>query len=110
MWCKIYGENADGLAPKLGVTNTVFNYCYAWENSDDGWDSFDKEGDNSSFSIIYIQLVGIMVIQMFLLGNVIMIMVRLWIKIYGLCNNWWVLVVILKKIIMENNLVLIMVK
>ena len=49
MWCKIYGENADGFAPKLGVTNTVFNYCYAWENSDDGWDSFDKEGDNSSF-------------------------------------------------------------
>ena len=42
---KTYGANADGFAPKLGATNTVFNYCYAWDNSDDGWDSFDKEGD-----------------------------------------------------------------
>ena len=45
---KTYGANADGFAPKLGATNTVFNYCFAWENSDDGWDSFDKEGDNSA--------------------------------------------------------------
>ena len=43
-----YGANADGFAPKLGATNTVFNYCYAWDNSDDGWDSYDKEGDNSA--------------------------------------------------------------
>ena len=43
-----YGANADGFAPKLGASNTVFNYCYAWDNSDDGWDSFDKEGDNSA--------------------------------------------------------------
>ena len=42
-----YGGNADGFAPKLGATNTVFNYCYAWDNSDDGWDSYDMEGDNS---------------------------------------------------------------
>ena len=42
-----YGANADGFAPKLGATNTVFNYCYAWDNSDD-WDSYDKEGDNSA--------------------------------------------------------------
>ena len=45
---KTYGANADGFAPKLGATNTVFNYCFAWDNSDDGWDSFDKEGDNSA--------------------------------------------------------------
>ena len=43
-----YGANADGFAPKLGASNTVFNYCYAWDNSDDGWDSYDKEGDNSA--------------------------------------------------------------
>ena len=45
---KTYGANADGFAPKLGATNTIFNYCFAWDNSDDGWDSFDKEGDNSA--------------------------------------------------------------
>ena len=45
---KTYGANADGFAPKLGATNTVFNYCFSWDNSDDGWDSFDKEGDNSA--------------------------------------------------------------
>jgi hypothetical protein len=45
---KTYGANADGFAPKLGATNTVFNYCYAWDNSDDGWDSFDKQGDHSA--------------------------------------------------------------
>ena len=43
-----YGANADGFAPKLGATNTKFEYCYAWDNSDDGWDSYDKEGDNSA--------------------------------------------------------------
>jgi hypothetical protein len=43
-----FGANADGFAPKLGASNTVFNYCYAWDNSDDGWDSYDKEGDNSA--------------------------------------------------------------
>mgnify|MGYP006873024035 FL=1 len=43
-----YGANADGFAPKLGASQTVFNYCFAWDNSDDGWDSYDKEGDNSA--------------------------------------------------------------
>ena len=42
-----FGGNADGFAPKLGVGKTVFNYCFAWENSDDGWDSYDKEGNIS---------------------------------------------------------------
>ena len=47
-----YGANADGFAPKLGATNTIFEYCYSWDNSDDGWDSYDKEGDNSA-SVTY---------------------------------------------------------
>ena len=50
---KTYGGNADGFAPKLGVTNIVFNYCFAWDNSDDGWDSFDHPGDISA-SIEYL--------------------------------------------------------
>ena len=45
---KTYGANADGFAPKLGASNTVFEYCFAWDNSDDGWDSYDKEGDKSA--------------------------------------------------------------
>lgn len=43
--CDVYtlGGNADGFAPKLGAqTGNTFYGCYAWENSDDGWDSFDK--------------------------------------------------------------------
>ena len=43
-----YGGNADGFAPKLGANKTKFNYCFALDNSDDGWDSYDKEGDNSA--------------------------------------------------------------
>ncbi len=49
---KTYGTNADGFAPKLSASNTVFNYCFAWDNSDDGWDSYDKEGHNTS-SVTY---------------------------------------------------------
>jgi len=44
--CDVYtlGGNADGFAPKLGVgTKNTFYGCYSWENSDDGWDSYDKE-------------------------------------------------------------------
>ena len=37
---------ADGFAPKVGAgSGNTFTYCYAWDNSDDGWDSFDKAGD-----------------------------------------------------------------
>ena len=46
--CDVYtlGGNADGFAPKLGAgSNNKFYYCYAWDNSDDGWDSYDKSGD-----------------------------------------------------------------
>jgi len=45
---KTYFSNADGFAPKLGATNNVFNYFLAWDNSDDGWNSYDKEGDESA--------------------------------------------------------------
>ena len=47
-----YGGGADGFSPKLTAKNTVFNYCYAWDNSDDGWDAFDKEGDVTNSIII----------------------------------------------------------
>lgn len=45
--CDIYtrGGNADGFSPKLGATTgNTFYCCYAWENSDDGWDSYDNAG------------------------------------------------------------------
>ena len=45
---KTYGANADGFSQKLGVTNTVFNYCFSWDNSNDGWGSFDNPGDVSA--------------------------------------------------------------
>ena len=47
-----HGGGADGFSPKLTAKNTVFNYCYAWDNSDDGWDAFDKEGDVSNSLVI----------------------------------------------------------
>lgn len=46
--CDVYTRsgNADGFAPKLGAgSGNTFTYCYAWDNSDGGWDSFDKVGD-----------------------------------------------------------------
>ncbi|WP_257235564.1 pectate lyase [Streptococcus macedonicus] len=40
------GGNADGFAPKLGAgSGSMFQYYNAWDNSDDGWDSFDKVGN-----------------------------------------------------------------
>lgn len=56
--CDVFtlGGNADGFAIKLGAgpkkttdlfeildSRNLFYDCYAWENSDDAWDSFDKE-------------------------------------------------------------------
>ena len=55
--CDVYtlGSNADGFAVKLSAgpeevtsasefqnSKNTFVNCYSWENSDDGWDSFDK--------------------------------------------------------------------
>ena len=45
---RMYGANADGFTQKFGASNTVFNYCFAWDNSVDGWGSYDREGDNSA--------------------------------------------------------------
>ena len=47
-----HGGGADGFSPKLTAKNNVFNYCYAWDNSDDGWDAFDKEGDVTNNIVI----------------------------------------------------------
>ena len=47
-----HGGGADGFSPKLTAKNNVFNYCYAWDNSDDGWDAFDKEGDVTNSIVI----------------------------------------------------------
>ncbi len=56
--CDVFtlGGNADGFAIKLGAgpakttdlgemlqNRNYFKNCYSWENSDDAWDSFDKE-------------------------------------------------------------------
>lgn len=52
--CDVYtlGGNADGFAPKLGAgRGNVFYGCYAWENSDDGWDSYDK--DTLTYDLTY---------------------------------------------------------
>lgn len=53
--CDIYtlGGNADGFAPKLGATTgNSFYECYAWDNSDDGWDSYDKT-DGLTYDLSY---------------------------------------------------------
>ena len=47
-----HGGGADGFSPKLNAKNTVFNYCYSWDNSDDGWDAFDKEGNITNNLVI----------------------------------------------------------
>ena len=40
-------ENADGFAAKLNVgTGNRFEGCRAWQNLDDGWDGYLREGDN----------------------------------------------------------------
>lgn len=54
--CDVFtrGGNADGFAPKLAaVTGNRFIGCYAWENSDDGWDSFDKSTTEATQDVLY---------------------------------------------------------
>ncbi len=49
--CDVYtfGGNADGFAPKLNTrTGNVFDHCYAWDNSDDGWDAYDKSASSNT--------------------------------------------------------------
>lgn len=53
--CDVYtlGGNADGFAPKLAAgTGNTFYGCYAWDNSDDGWDSYDKT-DGLTYDLSY---------------------------------------------------------
>ncbi|WP_437580851.1 right-handed parallel beta-helix repeat-containing protein [Sorangium sp. So ce887] len=39
------GGDADGFAPKLNVgEGNAFHGCRAWNNSDDGWDMFNRNG------------------------------------------------------------------
>jgi pectin methylesterase-like acyl-CoA thioesterase len=53
--CDVYtlGGNADGFAPKLAAgRGNTFYACYAWDNSDDGWDSYDKT-DGLTYDLTY---------------------------------------------------------
>ena len=44
-----YGELGAGFAIDLGTSiNTIFNYCYAWDNSNDGWLSFHNSQEDKS--------------------------------------------------------------
>jgi hypothetical protein len=54
--CDVYteGGNADGFAPKLGATTgNTFYGCYAWDNSDDAWDSYDKTDSGYTYDLDY---------------------------------------------------------
>lgn len=54
--CDVYtrGGNSDGFAPKLGATTgNTFYGCYAWDNSDDGWDSYDKTDSGYTNDLSY---------------------------------------------------------
>jgi hypothetical protein len=54
--CDVYtrGGNSDGFAPKLGATTgNTFYGCRAWDNSDDGWDSFDKTDSGYTYDLSY---------------------------------------------------------
>ena len=57
------GSNADGFAVKLSAgpeevtsasefqnSKNTFVNCYSWENSDDGWDSFDYPSSKQNFN------------------------------------------------------------
>ncbi len=49
------GADADGFSPKLNCGGNIYFYnCRAWDNSDDGWDSFDR-GTPYIGSIYYIE-------------------------------------------------------
>ena len=47
-----HGGGVDGFSPKLSAKNNVFNYIYPWDNSDNGRDAYDKEGDVTNSIII----------------------------------------------------------
>lgn len=71
------------LRLKLGAgKGNVFYGCYSWENSDDGWDSYDK--DSLTYNLTYTNCAcwnnGDPTI--FTLGNTIIITEMRWIRIY----------------------------
>ena len=47
---RIYGIKANGF---VGASNTVFNYCFAWDNSDNGWSLFDAKHDTSNVQYLH---------------------------------------------------------
>lgn len=53
--CPRYGADADGFSIKLGAGDGNKCYsCRAWENGDDGWDSYDQQQHNGVYNISYI--------------------------------------------------------
>ncbi len=49
------GSDADGFSPKLNCGGNIYFYnCRAWENSDDGWDSYEQ-GSPYVGSVYYIE-------------------------------------------------------
>ena len=54
-----YGELGDGFAIDLGSSNnTIFSYCFAWDNSNDGWLSFNNAQIDKSESISFLHSGG----------------------------------------------------
>lgn len=54
--CDVYtrGSNADGFSPKLGATTgNTFYGCYAWDNADDAWDSYDSTSSGFTYDLSY---------------------------------------------------------
>ncbi len=48
------GDDADGFSPKLGCGENIYFYnCRAWENSDDGWDSYEDSSKGGYVGKIY---------------------------------------------------------
>jgi len=68
-----FGANADGFAPKLGASKTVFNYCLLGIILMMVGIHMIKKEITLPLFLIYIQPAGIMVIQKFSLVNMIMI-------------------------------------
>ena len=107
---KTYSANADGFAPKLGATNTVFKFASLGITvTMDGILMTKKVIIQLVFNIFTL-LAGIMVIQKFSLVNMIITLEDLWIKICGLFNNLWNQIHPLNQIIKIKNSVFLMEK
>ena len=50
-----YGQLGDGFAIDFGTSNnTIFSYCFAWDNSNDGWLSFTNGQTDYSESVSFL--------------------------------------------------------